>query len=273
MIASDFSYAKRGLLIRLAYLLFSILYAAFIGFGRFYRGRVVVLCYHAVTKEQLSRFKKQMKFVVGRAVKLTDVRDKTGNENKVCVTFDDAFECLMDTAVPVTRDLNIPIAIFAVTDNMGEFPKWKMEINRPDNKYQVMTKKQLIMVDKEKHCLIGSHTVNHQPLGIIRNDLVYKELIDSKDELEKLLKHKITSLALPHGSYTDQVITTATNAGYQYILTLDEISKPSKWPSGTVGRFIVSPDMWLIEFYLTVIGAYTWLYPWRRILRRVRSIL
>jgi peptidoglycan/xylan/chitin deacetylase (PgdA/CDA1 family) len=270
---TDFSYAKRGFLVRLAYLIIAVTYACVIGFGRLFRGRVVVLCYHAVTETQLLEFKKQMQIVSNRAIKLTQIYEIENNNDKVCVTFDDAFECLIETAIPVTQNLDIPIAIFAVTKNMGDFPRWEMDIDRPDRKYRIMTWQQLIDIEKEDHCLIGSHTVSHQPLARLPEDLLRSELIESKGELEKLLTHEITSLALPHGSYNKDVIRVATDAGYQHILTLDEITKPYRWPSNTIGRFVVSPDMWLIEFYLTAIGAYAWLYPWRRSLRFIRSII
>ena len=268
----DFSYAKRGLFVRLVYLFFSLVYAVAIGFGWFIRGRVIVLCYHAVTDTQFSRFEKQMQLIVSRVVKLNEVRNKDYKNDRVCVTFDDAFSCLLETVIPVTRKLNIPISVFAVTRNMGHVPKWEINEKRADKNYQIMTFQQLVDIDKQSHCLVGSHTISHQPLGKLSQEDVRKELIESKVELEHLLGHEITALALPHGSYNLDVIKTATEIGYQYILTLDEISNPTLWPENTIGRFVVSPDMWLIEFYLTAIGAYTWLYPWRRSLRLIRSV-
>jgi len=119
--------------------------------------------------------------------------------------------------------------------------------------------------------MIGSHTVTHGRLDKIPISEVKRELVDSKAMLERLVDYDIFFLALPHGAYSKDVLDIAFDAGYRKVLTLDETCISSRSESGKLGRFTVSPDMWWIEFRLTVIGAYSWLLPWRRLLYKIRS--
>jgi len=268
----DFSYAKKGMAVRLAYLLFAIFYFILFKVGRTSAG-AIILCYHAVTLQQCEKFARQMRHISSRAVGLDDITQNRFADGAVSVTFDDAFECLISTAVPITKNIEVPIAIFAVTENMGKPPQWGMDEYRSDTSEMIMTEEQLQALDKEKYCLIGSHTVNHRKLAELSENDVQYELQSSKNFLEKLLGHPIKHLALPHGSFTYQVIKLAQDIGYNGILTLEEKSIDAGLPDNSLGRFSVSPDMWMIEFVLTANGSYAWLYRWRKLIRRARLLL
>lgn len=271
MQSHDFSYAKRGMVVRLVYLVTSLISFFFIKAIRHGFPPRVILCYHAVTQNQYAQFERQMRYISNISCKLEDIENSKSSSKLVAVTFDDAFECLLATAIPITKKLNIPISIFAVTGNLGRPPAWSMDGVRSDSAEMLMSEDQLKMVSKEPHCLVGSHTVTHCKLAYVDTEKLYRELADSRARLEQLLGFAPNYLALPHGSYNDKVIEAAISSGYKRVLTLDEVCEPRKWCSGTVGRFSASPEMWFIEFILTVNGAYAWLYPWRSFLRSCRG--
>lgn len=268
---SGFSYAKKGQAVRLAYL-----FAALISFIlRRLFGRtegVVVLCYHSVLAEQRSAFERQMRYIRHRAVSLNRIKNASDNDAMVVVTFDDAYECLLRNVIPVVRALHVPIAIFAVSGNLGKPPAWLTGSKHPDADLPTMSADQLRQLAREPGVMIGSHSSSHRRLGDLSAAEVDIELALSKATLEKVLGLPCPYLALPHGSYRPEVIDLAVRHGYQRVLTLEEIATPSRWPTGTVGRFSVSPDMWMIEFVLTVHGAYAWLYAWRTLIRRLRLL-
>lgn len=257
-------------MVRIAYLIVAIFYFLI---SKLVRGGVtrIVLCYHSVRPEQAIRFERQMRYIAGLSSSLDDCVNHINPQHAVSVTFDDAFEGLLDTAVPITKHLGIPISIFAVSGNFGCPPMWAMDGYRADSAERLMSAEQLVALSKEPHCLIGSHTVTHRRLAELGDDEIYNELLVSRKDIEQLLGRDVGYLALPHGSCNATVIKTATKLGYKKILTLDEISNPGKWPDGTIGRFSVSPDMWMIEFALTVLGGYSWLYSWRVFLRGIRK--
>ena len=269
MIYPGFSYAKKGPLVRLVYLFIALLSFVL----RRVLGRadgVVVLCYHSVTTKQSAAFKRQMQYIKERAVSLDNIKDATDSDTLVVVTFDDAFECLLDNVVPVVRELQVPIAIFAVSGSLGKTPAWLSGSGHSDANLPTMSAEQLRKLAEEPGCIIGSHSASHRRLGDLPSAEVDFELATSKSSLENVLGVQCQYLALPHGSYRPDVIELAIRHDYRRVLTLDEIALPSRWPIGTVGRFSASPDMWMIEFILTVHGAYAWLYTWRSWLRRLR---
>lgn len=264
-----FSYAKKGLLVRVVYLFVAL--CSFI--LRTVSGRaagVVVLCFHSVTTKQRPAFERQMQYIKKRAVSLDHIKYVSDSDTLVVVTFDDAFECLLDNVVPVVRDLQVPIAIFAVSGNLGKRPAWLSGAGHPDAGLPTMSAEQLRQLAGEPGCIIGSHSASHRRLGDLPSAEVEFELATSKASLENVLGVACDHLALPHGSYRPDVIQLAIRHDYRSVLTLDEIALPSRWPVGTIGRFSVSPDMWMIEFVLTVHGAYSWLYAWRSWIRRLR---
>lgn len=267
----DFSYAKRGIFVRLAYLVISALYGVFLSvFGS--RSKAVILCYHAVTDMQRARFHDQMRWISQRSVSMENVASGEFFGRVVAVTFDDAFECLIENVVTVVDTENVPITIFAVTENMGCKPKWGMDSARGDTEESIMTFDQLRIVNASPQCSIGSHTETHPKLALLEPDEVRRELHGSKSTLEQTLAEPIDMLAFPHGSYNDLTVSVADQEKYKAALTLDEKCVFPGHDSILLGRFSASPDMWMIEFKLTINGAYAWLYHWRRLIRKLRTI-
>ena len=181
------------------------------------------------------------------------------------MTFDDAFANLIDNALPVLENYKVPATIFAVADNLGCLPRWEMPDGHPELTEMTMTTEQLLAVSKNPLFRIGSHTMTHPYLAKIRPDQLKKELIDSKLRLEQLLGNPIEDLALPFGSYNQEVFRTAREAGYKRIYTVDAKTVNPMSEEPVMGRFSMSPDVWKIEFILTCAGAYSWLFRVRKL--------
>jgi peptidoglycan/xylan/chitin deacetylase (PgdA/CDA1 family) len=218
-----------------------------------------------------------MSRVSGKTVETLDSRRmeafRTTGHPKVYITFDDAFENLLENAVPALERYQIPAVVFAVAGNLGRKPEWAISPEHPEASESIMTSDQLVTLSKNSLVRIGSHTLTHPDLTAISSDQVRAELLDSKRQLETLLGCPVEDLALPHGRYNDNVLAIALEAGYKRIYTLDP--KPACFSSGNpvIGRFSMSFDVWPVEFYLTCAGAYSWLLPWRNFLRDVRTVM
>lgn len=270
------AYAKRGTLVRIAYLLVAVVCWCLRGLWGLSRQGVVVLCYHGVTAKDRGRFAWQMKQIAGRTVapvSFPTAGDRRQTRSRVCITFDDAFECLADNALPLLQELGIGAFVFAVPGNLGAKPRWCMPAGHPEREERTMTADQLVAVDRGGLCRIGSHTATHADLRSIPLEQARRELVESKAALERVLRRPVEDLALPHGSYDQNVMMAAREAGYTRIFTLDPWICAGNDAGGRIGRFSMSPDVWRIEFLLTCAGAYAWLSPWRRFLRRVRAAL
>jgi peptidoglycan/xylan/chitin deacetylase (PgdA/CDA1 family) len=191
---------------------------------------------------------------------------------RVCVTFDDAFACLLENVLPITRALGIPVTIFVPTDNLGRSPAWAMRAGHPDAQESVMTADEIRTAHQPGMVDFGSHTCRHADLPRLGRSATQHELARSRQVLEALLGAPVYDLALPYGAYDAGVLAASRAAGYTRIFTLDaRLACPAD--GGVYGRFLMSPDVWPIEFHLTCAGAYAWLHAWRGFWRRLRVVL
>lgn len=266
-------YARHGLGVRFVYLLIACVVYAFSGLGRWFAGRRLVLCYHGVRDGQVGRFREQMMCLSRSAV--CDRNDKGGCVPRrrlpdVCVTFDDAFENLIQNALPVLDELCIPAVVFAVPGNLGKTPQWKISPDHPEYNERVMTGEQLRQISGG-NIVIGSHTQTHPALSELPAERIQWELGESKKNLEEMIGGPVIDLALPHGAYNDIVLDIARSIGYRRIYTLEPCVADTRIQEGVIGRFSMSPDVWPIEFRLTCAGAYAWLGPWRRCAKALRG--
>ncbi len=224
----------------------------------------IVLCYHGIPMAQKEAFARHIRHCQGIQ---TPSRNSAA---PVTMTFDDAFANLLDNAVGLLDEHSIPAIIFAVADNLGSVPRWTMPEGHPESGERTMTAEQLRAVSQHPTIRIGSHTLTHPDLTQIPEEQLRFELTESRRKLESIVGYPIVDLALPHGSYNDQVITEAITAGYKRIYTLDPKPYDPSSEDSCVGRFSMSPDAWNLEYVLTCAGAYSWLSPWRKLIRRIR---
>ena len=146
-------YGRHGIIVRVVYLLIALTGWVGTGFGRWGRRGVVTLCYHGVRPRQAQRFRRQMALIARRAVGPAGIRPAEAAARwgppRVCVTFDDAFANLLETALPVTRELDMPVAVFVVTENLGARPTWTMVEGHPEAREVTMTADQIKAAARE----------------------------------------------------------------------------------------------------------------------------
>ena len=208
-----------------------------------------------------------MRYLSGRSVSV----DRIGSETPgVCLTFDDAFACLIDNVVPLVDCFQVPIAIFPVTDNFDAKPRWAMSDSHPEKELRTMSKNELLSLCNHPLITIGSHTCTHPRLGQSTPAVVEQELENSRESLANLIGKDPVDLALPNGSFNPLVLSSAQRIGYRRIYTLEPRINRELPTDGRVGRFSVDPDMWWIEFQLTVEGAYGYLPSFREGIKRLK---
>lgn len=233
---------------------------------------LVVLCYHGVRDGQGDRFGRQLRALGGRTPCVEAPGNLQQGGRSVCITFDDAFACLLRNALPQAKELGVPTTVFAVPGNLGAPPRWEMRAGHPEASERTMTAEELVAAEREFGCRIGSHTVRHRALATLSPGEAFEELVESKRALEEILGHPVEEFAAPYGSYDDQVVELARRAGYTRFYTLDRTLHPREGDGFVVGRYLMSPDAWWLEFWLTINGGYSWIFPLRRLLNRMRGI-
>jgi len=268
-------YDKRGRAVRVSYLVAAWVRRLLSLLWPVDRGRVVVLCYHGVPAEQKERFREQMSRIAPRAISLDAFKvgrlDSVGKAPHVLVSFDDAFDNLLENALPALEDYHVPAIIFAPAGNLGSPPRWEMATGHRESAEMIMTAEQLRVLSRNPLVRVGSHTLTHPDLARIRPEQLKRELADSKHRLEQWVGRPIEDLALPFGSYNRNVLQTALEAGYKRIYTLDPRTAKPASEDPVVGRFSMSTDVWQAEFMLTCAGAYSWLSSLRRFVAVLRN--
>ena len=263
------NYAQRGCFVRVVYLILAIVCYVLSFGGRIGRGSVVVLCYHGIARDQRRFFARQMSGIAHRAVSLTGLAGvrsyRWGVMPRVCVTFDDGFQNLLENAIPVLEQLGVPATLFVVPGNWGRNPMWRMPGGHPEADERLMDEAQLQTLVKDYGLHVGSHTLTHTDLLSLSRLEVRRELSESKAVLENTLGVPVTAVAFPYGACNDSIVNEAVKVGYVSVCTL-EPRLYRRCDGGRIGRFSMSPAAWPIEFHLTCAGAYSWLHLCRRLL-------
>lgn len=259
-------YARRGTAWRSVQLAISSIWWLVTLGGRLGSAPVVTLCYHGIGDEDAESFDGQVRRIRDRstATPETVAPRRAFERPRVCVTFDDAFRNLRHNAIPTLREHRVPALIFAVSENAGEPPAWEIAPEHPEAKEPTMTAEELREV-ADAGIEIGSHTATHARLTDLSDQELQREVGRSKATLESELGRDVRYLAFPHGAAGPREIDSAREAGYACVFTLD----PGDRGDFVRGRYLMSPDVWPLEFALTVDGAYSWIV----IVRRLRNAL
>jgi len=227
--------------------------------GQLPRG-LVVLEYHSVKSEQRDRFARQMDILIKKYHPVfANIKGPLGNRQLyIAVTFDDGFQSVVENALPELHKREIPATIFIPTGYLGKKPHW---ISNPYHVYMsesVMTAEQLKSLSTDL-VLIGSHCVTHRALTTLGEKELLKELVESKNDLERILNREVDLLAFPYGQYNKTVLEFSRKAGYNRVFWNVPTFLISNIDTFMIGRVFTSPDDWLIEFKLKLMGAYRWL--------------
>ena len=221
----------------------------------------VVLYYHLVDSKERDRFCWQMDYLAKNAQLVpADFKGpiQTGL-NSVAVTFDDGFASLAETAIPEMESRGIPFTVFVPSAFVGRPAGWIRNPRNNKSLPHVMDTRQIQELERIPKACIGSHCRTHRRLTELQDPESKEEITRSKKELEEILGCGVTLLSFPHGSYRENHLVMAGEAGYQRVFTIEPIR--NNGVNGGVfptGRIRVDPGDWKIEFRLKVNGSYSW---------------
>ena len=237
--------------------------------GREPAGTCVVLYYHAVPAHLRGRFAKQMDVLTRCATPIrADHQEALApGRHHVVITFHDAFVSVKDNAVPELMKRKIPSTIFVPTGYLGQHPGWIKDETHSDFGETVLDANGLKSLDRE-YVLLESHTVHHPSLPKLDESEAREELVKSKVELESILERSVDLLAFPYGDYNDKIVDWSKQAGYQRVFAIQPnvaFSNPKEFVTGSCS---VSPGDWNLEFKMKLMGAYSWLVPLMKFVRR-----
>ena len=131
----------------------------------------------------------------------------------VCVTFDDGYRDNYSLAYPLLKRLGVPFTVYVTTGFIdNNLPMWWY----PNERLGISTE-ELKKLDADPLCTIGAHTVSHPKLDTLSYAEQYKEIADSKLELEHLLGHPIQHFSFPHGAHNADTLKISHELGFSTI--------------------------------------------------------
>lgn len=126
-------------------------------------------------------------------------------DKPVVLTFDDGNPDNYTNAFPILQKHNMTATFFIKLNNVhetGPTMTW--------NKLKEMS---------DAGMIIGSHTVNHDTLTALPDDVIINELVQSKKVIENKTGTKVLYFCYPGGIYNDKIIAELKKAGYLMAFT------------------------------------------------------
>jgi peptidoglycan/xylan/chitin deacetylase (PgdA/CDA1 family) len=170
------------------------------------------------------------------------------------VTFDDAFQSVVENALPELEKRGIPAMIFVPSGFLGKQAGW---MERAGESTRIISEDTLRSLPG-RLITIGSHTRTHPRLPELTPAEARAELVGSRTRLEEILGRPVSCLAFPFGRYNRETLELCREAGYERVFTSAArraFLTPGEFVTGRVG---VTPKDWRWEFQLKLLGAYEW---------------
>ena len=154
------------------------------------------------------------------------------SEKTVCITFDDGYENVYTEAFPILKKYSVKATVFLITSD------------RPNH----LTESEIKEMAESGLVQFAPHSVNHPDLTTLTYDEMKKEIVESKEAVERVSKQKVTCFAYPHGAYNNDVKKAVRECGFSFAYKADEGSGDVfAIPRKTVWRVTTAEDVlaWL----------------------------
>lgn len=237
-------------------------------FGLTLKPTCVVLYYHSVPSHQRAEFARQLDTLLRRArpIPFSGEVVLTPGAHHVAVTFDDGFANYLEEAWPELHKRGIPSVVFVIADALGK------GFGTVECSERLLSAEQLGSLPPDLVTL-GSHTLTHPMLTRIPEEQAYREIAQSRQQLQSVFNREIRLFSFPFGDFNRKLVNMCKKAGYKHVFTtLPELGGGYS-SQFVIGRVRVDPTDWPIEFRLKLAGAYRWLPFAFAVKRRLASAM
>lgn len=183
------------------------------------KGNFRILLYHSIDNSDLEKdkmglavpvktFYNHMKYLKENEFFVMDLPELVGRitdellipEKSVAITFDDGFKSVLTNALPILKEFGFTATLFV---NI-----YFLERRLPESLYwhdwQTLNWKEIQLLH-EAGMTVGSHAFTHKILIKMSNGELKKEIMESKELIEKNIGDKIFAFSYPHGAFNKKV--------------------------------------------------------------------
>ncbi len=140
-----------------------------------------------------------------------DAPDGADASHEIFLTFDDGYEHLLQTALPILSERGVPFHVFLVSDFAGRANTWDLSLGRPAFRHLDWAQAREMAA---QGVTFGSHTAAHEDLTRMPPAALARDLARSKRTIEDALGVPVRTLSYPFGRYTEVVKRAARDAGF-----------------------------------------------------------
>jgi peptidoglycan/xylan/chitin deacetylase (PgdA/CDA1 family) len=134
----------------------------------------------------------------------------------VALTFDDGYADNVVNAEPILSEYGFGATCFVVSERIGSHNTWDAELL--GGRKSLMNETQLkSWVDAGFE--VGSHTCTHPDLTTLSRNAAMREIVGSREALQRLIGAPITTVCYPFGRLNAELAWCVGRAGYQLAVT------------------------------------------------------
>ena len=176
----------------------------------------LVLLYHHITPADDSEvspvsFQKQLNLLLDqnyRIFPLSQYFNADENDKAAFITFDDGYHTIYEYALPILKEMNLPAAVFLITDYINDWNQW--EKHRPRANH--LTDAQI-----DELCSLGwemhSHTAAHENFETLSTGAIHQDVHRATKCLRRWNTGELFC-AYPYGRSEPRLIEALKQAGY-----------------------------------------------------------
>ena len=170
---------------------------------------------------RIDRFRHQCRVLSAHGWQAQPLHDvapdvKSGRKSRLVLTVDDGYESVLTLMVPVCERFGWKGTLFIPSAFAGRNGAWDRGSLASYRHLSWSQLRELLHLGWE----IGSHGVSHRALTDMPGAEAFRELRDSRQEIEQRLGVAVTSISYPFGAVNSCVRSLAHRAGYRRGVTM-----------------------------------------------------
>jgi peptidoglycan/xylan/chitin deacetylase (PgdA/CDA1 family) len=237
------------------------------------RRRSVILCYHGVAPSSVAsdpdfmrvppdRFRSQVEALREAGFSFVTVRELarraqggTPPAGMAALSFDDGWDDNHAVVLPILRELKLTATVYVATGLIGQPNPW-LPLSAGARMMTVQELRDLHEAGFE----LGAHTVTHPDLSRLDRPSCLREMVDSRETLERETGAAVDTFAYPFCHYGPAAIDAAKEAGFLCAVTCQ--GRGGWAPLEMKRALITGKDGWA-TFLLKIADAYQPLFESR----------